>query len=627
MKNLSLLLICFALVQNTYSTTFITENGFKSVWLWQLSNTSVTEDKGITLSYQNTNYYKSPDTLWIGKNINNQIYLGTAETATIYQLDQNYQPTEIFTSSNHSLISAIVPDNNGLLVAVSPESCLVHLDNAHQVISNTPVPNTYIWDVIPNPKGGFDILTGLSADVYTYHNYELSSPITIKTEDHLLKGLYVGDTLWVLGERGLYKKNNDQFIAVAMIEGDASSFVYTNGTFYIAHTVTIEKNSANNQQEQYVSKLSSVSASTGLVQEIYSASGFYFTSIHIFDKQIILGADQFYVIYDLVTKKSLFSGLGESKVLELFTRGQELIAITSSSLWGINKSQSSEGAFVSEVYDAGNTAIWGAFVAQMSTPANTSVKFFVQGGVTKDPEYWSDWVALTNNQKIPIPSARYLRYKAVLSTTDAKALPYVHTVKFPYTQLNLPPVINSTRISLEDRNLVFSWSASDANQDSLEYTIYLAEDGMPKIKLGVQTNTNFTFPLSSYPSGTKNITLVVSDRPSNSDQTALTSEFTSLPVMFDGEVPIISDIAVTKQGDTAKISFSVTDQHSIITSVNYILDGKTTVKLIPNDGIFDSLKEDFSFEIPLTEATFLQISVRDASNNRATKGTTLLPRI
>ncbi len=627
-KNILNFIFCtFILVQTSHATTFITENGFKDVWLWQLSNTTVTQEKGISLAQNSTNYYKSSDTLWTGKFINDSIYIGTAETATLYKLDNNYQPTEVFSSSNHSLISAIIPDQNGLLIAVSPESCLVHLDSDHQVLSNTSLQNTYIWDIVPNPQGGFDILTGLSAEVYTYNNHELSPPLSIATEEHLLKGMYVNDTLWVLGEKGLYKKQNNQFIAIAMFEGDASSFVYTNGNFYIAHTVTVEENPANNQPETLISKLSSVSAQTGLIQELYSLQNFYFTSINIFGQQIVLGADQFYAFYDLVTKKSFFSSLGENKILDLFIKGSELIALTSESLWGIHNDISTEGSFISEVYDAGNTAVWGEFTSQISTPPNTSVQFFVQSGVTEDPTYWGDWVSITNHQKIPTPSSRYLRYKVVLASTDKTSVPYIHSVKFPYTQLNIPPTINNTKISYENKNIVFSWRATDANKDNLEYTIYLAEDGMPKVQLKKQSETNFVFPQANYPSGIKKITLVVSDRPSNSDQTALTSEFTSLPIMFDGESPVISDLDITKQNDKAIVKFSVSDKHSIIESASYIINGNKTVKLVPVDGIFDSKTEEFTFEITLDKATFLQVSVKDSHNNISSRGVTLLPEV
>ncbi|MGL5956726.1 MAG: hypothetical protein ACRC0X_09075, partial [Brevinema sp.] len=449
-----------------------------------------------------------------------------------------------------------------------------------------------------------------------------------ETEDHLLEGIYVGNTLWVLGEKGLYKKDQDRFIAIASFQGNASSFVYTNDTFYIIHTLTIE--ASNNQQEQIISKLSSVSAQTGLIEELYSLQRFYFTSINIFDKQIILGADQFglYAFYDLVTQTSYYSSLGEGKILEIFPKNQELVLLTSdtSALWSIDRALSTEGSFVSEVYDATHTAVWGNFNAQISTPPNTRVQFFVQGGVTPNPKYWSDWVSITNMQQVPIPATRYIRYKAIL-TSDQKAIPYVHSVAFPFTQLNIKPVIDSTKIEQKSNNITFSWTASDANKDLLEYDIFLAEDGLPKIKINQQPlqETNFIFPKEMYPSGYKKITLVANDRPSNSDQTTLTTEYNSLPIMFDGEVPMISDFKVTKTAKNALIEVIVEDQHSIIKEAGYIINGNQTIRLIPTDGIFDSQTESFTFEIPLEEPVFIQLYTVDVALNKSVKGMTVLP--
>lgn len=630
-----LFLVTLLISQLTFATEtkFISDQGFNKVWLWQLSNSTVNQEKGLSLSSQSTKLYTNSQLIWTGKYINNDFYIGTAETASVIKLNPSYEEEQtIFTSSNHALISAIVPDKNGLLIAASPESTLYHLDNTYKQISNTSLSNTYIWDIIPNPTGGFDILTGLKAEVYTYNNYVLSKPLTIETEEHLLKGMYVNNTLWILGEKGLYKKQNDKLIAVTTFQGDASGFVYTNNSFYVLHTITVEANPANNQVEQITSKLSRVSADTGLIEELYSLQGSYFTSIHLHNKKVFIGADQYglYISYDLVTKKNYYASLGAGKILEIFSKGQELQMLTSdsSALWSLSHNIATEGKFVSEVYDAGNVATWGKFTAQVSTPPNTSIQFFVQHGVTSNPNYWGEWIAITNNQKLPISPTRYMRYKATIKS-DGKKAPYIHSIKFPYTELNIAPTITSTKIEPKENSIHFSWTAIDANMDSLEYNIWLASDGLPSVKLTEKpiTDTNFIFSQQLLPAGTKKITLIASDRPSNSDQTQLTAEFSSLPIMFDGEIPLISTININKKEKTALVSFSAQDAHSTIKEAFYTINGHTRVNIIPTDGIFDSQNENFSFEVPNKEVSFIQITIIDQASNKATKGTTLLPTI
>ncbi|MDK2818288.1 MAG: hypothetical protein KFW21_02430 [Spirochaetota bacterium] len=611
------------------TTSFITDNKFNNLWLWQLSNTTVTQEKGISLSKETTKNFQTSQLLWTGVYINNSFYLGTAEESKILKIDRDFKETEIFSSSNHSIISSIVAENDGILFAASPESTLYHLNKNYSIVSNTSLSNSYVWDIVPNPKGGYYILTGLSATVYEYNNFTLSNPIIIDVEEHLLQGLYVNDTLWVLGEKALYKKQNDRFIAIALFEGTASGFTYTNNNFYIIHSVTQEENPATGQPEQIISKLTSISLS-GAIETLYELNGFYFTSVGIFNNNIVIGADQFglYIMYDIITKKSYYSGLGEGKILELFNVNNSLMLLSSdtSALWTMKNTISSTGSFTSEVYDAGNIASWGNFFTKVSTPPNTSIQFFVQSGVTTNPKYWEDWKEISANQKITTPMAQYIRYKAILKSDGIK-MPYVEEVKFPYTQLNLKPSINNIDIELTEQNIIINWSASDPNDDTLEYDIYLAEDGLPKIKINQKkiTSTNFTFAKNSYPTGYKKITLIVSDRPSNSDKTALTSDYTSIPIMFDSEAPIISNINLKKSTKSVEVSFSVSDTHSIIKETSYIINGSTTIKLVPIDGIFDSKKESFLFNIPLDTALFLQISTQDDSNNNTTKGVTLLP--
>lgn len=631
MKKLFLTMILISQYTLATETTFISDQGFSQVWLWQLSNTTVNQEKGISLSKQHNKLYSNTQLLWTGKYINNNLYLGTAETASIIKIDNKYQEKQIFSSSNHALISAIAPEKDGLLISASPESKLYHLDKNHKQITNTTISNTYIWDIIPNPKGGFDILTGLRATVYSYSNYQLSNPINIDTEEHLLKGVYIDDTLWVLGEKGLYKKQQDKFVAIAQFEGDASGFVYTNNNFYILHTITIEANPVNNQAEQIISKLSRIDKNSGLIEELYSLEGSYFTSIHLHNKQIFIGADQYglYIAYDLVTKKNYYANLGTGKILEIFSKGSELQMLTSdaSALWSVGENLSTEGSFISEVYDANNTATWGQFSAQISTPPNTHIEFFIQHGVTENPEYWGDWIAINNNQKLPIPPTRYMRYKAVIRS-DGKKIPYLHSIEFPYTELNIAPTIISTKIENKENTIYFSWSANDANKDSLEYDIWLAEDGLPSIKLNNSPikNTNYTFTQNKFPAGMKKIKLVASDRPSNSDSTQLTAEFTSTPIMFDGENPMLTNFEVKKIGKKAIITFTAKDLHSNIHQVFYTINGKKQVRLLPIDGIFDQKEEKFSFEILNTEASFIQVTIIDSADNSATKGTTILPK-
>ncbi len=629
MRKLLLIFLCAS--AHATETVFIQDRGFESIWLWQLSNTTSIPEKGISLSSQSTNLFDTPELLWTGSMIGGNIYLGTAETASIFLLDSSYKSETIFSSSNHAIISSIKQDGSGIIFAASPDPKLYVLDSSHKETTNISFSNTFIWDIVPSPQGGWDILTGLKAEVYEYKNGTLSDPIEIQNEEHILAGLYIGDTLWVLGEKALYQKTNGKFTALAAFEGSASDFIYTNGSFYVLHTVTVKANPAAKQEEQVTSKLSKVEPATGLVEELYSMPRFYLNSIAFFDNQIIMGADQYglYVFYDLTDKNSHFSSLGTGKIVDILHKGSELILVTAdkSALWALQDSAASAGSFISKVYDAGASAKWGEFQAKITAPQHTAVKFFIQSGVTLDPEYWSDWIEITNKQMLPSTPHRYMRYKAELSSTSPDAVPYVHSIAFPYTQYNLPPSFNGSTVEQKNGDMVISWNASDPNSDKLEYTVFLAQDGMPSIQITENpiTATNYAFKLASYPSGYKRIKVIASDRPSNSENTALTAELNTIPLMFDTIPPTITNFNVAKSAGKAIITFTALDTDSVINSASYIIDGTREYRLAPIDGIFDSQEEQFSFTVDLNKALFLQIKITDKAENTALHGETILP--
>jgi len=627
------LLYFFFLVNpfNLFSTEtqFITEDNYSNIWLWQLSNTTLTENQGIALSYDSTLNYKTPRLLWTGKKVLDNIYLGTADSASIIKLDSNYKEKVIYTNKEKSLVSAIALTNDIILASTSPESELISFNNKDEIITNIGLSNNYVWDIIPNLDEGFDIMTGIPAEVYHYStNHKLSEPIDISNEEHILKGLYINNELWVLGEKALYKKQNDKFIAIASINGMATGFTYTNGFIYIISSLT-PKDSANSNKQEVTSLLSKISVN-GTIEELFSLQGFYFTAIDIYNDKIVIGGDQFglYILYDINTSEKKFSSLGSGKILDIISNNNTLQILSSdpSGIWTIHNKLALEGCFISEVYDTKNLSSWGEFSSKFKKFPNTSIKFYIQSGVVEDPLYWMDWVLVNPGEKITIPNGRYIRYKAILNS-DGNNSPYIYSVKFPYTQLNLSPIINSISIIQSNEALNISWDITDPNNDCLEYNLYLSEENInQKIKLNSNpiTNTNYILPNKLFPSGDKRILIIASDRPSNSDSTALEVEYISNPITFDSDLPIISDYNITQKENNVIINFTINDMTSIIKEVSYFINGENQTYIIPDDKIFDSKSEHFTITIPINDIIFFQVHAKDATDNTSSKGITIL---
>lgn len=628
MKKLTFVFLFLIIQVSAFSveTKFISSKGFQNIWLWQLSNTSVLDKEYISLPNQTTQRYSTPHLLWSAEKINNNFYFGTGESAAIIKLSPNNSEEIIYSNANQSLVGGIKPYKNGILAGVSPDSQLIYLDNNNKIVTNISLSNNYIWDIVSTGTDSAYILTGMSAAVYEFKNDILSSPITLSNEEHLIKGLYIDKTLWVLGENGLYQLSNNNFIAIASFNGTASGFTYKNNKFYITLSDS-SKNIEDPKKDKIQSSLISVNKN-GVTETLFATEGFYFTGIGNFKDFIVVGGDQFgfYAFYDLVTKKTEFANLGVGKIIDIFDDNGKLLLLTSdaSGLWQIEDQLASEGSFISEVYDTGNVSQWGEFIANISTPPNTSISFFIQSGVTKDTSLWDNWQPISNGQKITVKDARFIRYKAILKSNN-KAKPYVYDINFAYAQHNISPIINNLSIVQSNKNSVLAWNAFDPNNDQMEYDIYLAEDGLQKIKITPTPipSTNFIINQDLFPSGYKRITVVASDKPSNTSSSYLTAEYNSIPILFDNEGPMIEKINVDKK--RKKVSVSVTDNLSYIKGFVAIINGTEELFILPVDKMFDNKTENFVFDIPLEETTFLQISVIDSLNNISSKGLTIIP--
>ncbi|MGL5255175.1 MAG: hypothetical protein ACRC9L_09320 [Brevinema sp.] len=609
-------------VLSAVETRTISESGYQNLWLWQLSNTSLVNREGIALANESSKVFSTPSLLWTSSIIGGTMYYGAADTARIFMVENNTENT-IYSNTNKTLISIIAPSQNGFVAASGPDAEFLVFSSGGALTTNIGLSNTYIWDVALRPDNGFDVLASLPAQIYTYTNGQLSETTSFPEEDHLLRGQYINTTLWILSEKALYKKEGSKITAVAAFNGTAASFVYHDNKFYVIQSVTTPpKNSS--EKEQVVSSLISVTPE-GLTEELLSLQGFFFTAVNADNNTVYIGGNQYglTISYDIPSRNSHFSSLGTGKVLSIRPQGDNLMMLTAdeSALWTLYNRPAVKGEFISEVYDTQVTSQWGEFTASASILPGTSVQYYVQTGVIPNTDYWSDWVPVAPGSKIGAPEGRYIRYRAVLNSSQGRS-PVVYGISFPYTQRNLAPKME--RISAERRpgTVLVTWAASDPNRDTLSYDIFMHEIGRERVKINGEplTATNYTFYNEQFPSGKKRITVVASDIQSNAPETALKAELTTLPITFDSEAPVIGDFKIERNvaDKTAVVSFTATDGYSPIQVVSYLINGRNPKNIRPIDEIFDSLTESFRIRVPF--GIYLQFQVTDTAGNTASKG-------
>ena len=369
---------------------------------------------------------------------------------------------------------------------------------------------------------------------------------------------------------------------------------------------------------------------------------------------------------------ALLPDTGESKVY---------FAATShpAKIYRLDFSLAETGAYTSKAFDAKQKSQWGNLHPDGDAPSGTQLEFSSRSGNTEKPEKtWSDWSetnSLSPEIAITSPSARYLQYR-VLFQRDAdspSATAQLRRMDFYYQNFNAAPVIS--RIAVHPEGIGVSkmptpqieapamnleqllgsdsgtspaanpalaalaammshpplkvtrspglctvvWEASDPNGDKLTYSVAIrAEADKQWTTLVDKTeDTFYSFDTTGFREGLYFIKIIASDLPSNTPDTAMTTEATSEAFMIDNTPPVLTVKKQEVTKDHARIVVDAVDGASVISSASYSLDGKDEVALRPDDLIFDSTNELFTIEFNgLSQGThsFLMRAQDEAKN-------------
>ncbi|HJU55152.1 MAG TPA: hypothetical protein VJ715_11290, partial [Pyrinomonadaceae bacterium] len=317
----------------------------------------------------------------------------------------------------------------------------------------------------------------------------------------------------------------------------------------------------------------------------------------------------------------------------------------------------------SPVRDAKLVATWG----RIWWRGRGTVELQTRTGNSERPDAtWSEWSVPYKDPagaQIASPRARFIQWRAVLKApagaAGASAQTMMEDVSLAYLPRNVAPeVISITAlpvgVSLQpiiqiqaDPNIETSgldpalfgagaqvpprrvfqrgarslqWQAEDRNNDTLEYSLYyrsLNESDFRLLKEKLRENF-YTVDAAALADGRYVFRVVATDAPDNPGGQALTSERTSEPVDVDNTPPVVR-AAGTPQvaGDHVRAAFEAEDVTGMVKRADYSVDGAAWRSAYPDDGIADSPRERYSFDLPLTGPGEHTISLRayDLSGN------------
>ena len=341
----------------------------------------------------------------------------------------------------------------------------------------------------------------------------------------------------------------------------------------------------------------------------------------------------------------------------------QLVLVTSNPgrLVRTSAERATTGTYHSVVRDAGNVATWGTLTWQNVGDPNAIVISTRSGNAETPDETWSDWSAPygeATGSPISSPPARFLQWRAILNGTAAEA-PLLSSVTAAYLPRNTPPRVASVTVhppgtvfqrtfppdpgiagfdgglpdqpvaagtgspangastplgrALYERGLLtIAWEAEDGDQDRLRYEVlYRRDTELDWTMLASEvSDTYLVWDTTSVPGGQYRIRVIATDELSNSPATRLTDYLDTRTFNIDNAPPEVVLSSVTRDGTTIRVAFVVRDDDSLVSQVEYSIDGTDWTLAYPADGITDSRVETFNLELADVDPSARSIVVR-----------------
>lgn len=405
-------------------------------------------------------------------------------------------------------------------------------------------------------------------------------------------------------------------------------------------------------------------------------------------EKILLGTGNKGKIFQL-EGESLYTSLLKAQATQvtafLRARKSALYAATSNigTLHEVGGEYEAEGSFESDVFDARHFSRWGRVFWNAESPAGTAIALYTRSGNADNPDRnWAPWASVpsTNGngragQPSSSPGARFIQWKAVLTTSSGGSTPWVDTVEVAYFPKNIKPVIEDVELTqpgyrfqagapgavVQPAQQTISlppigqsraqssgpvvrfeapaqlqaqkgaqgvrWAARDENDDTLHYSVFIRgkDERTWKVLKEKITDKHHWWDATAFPDGIYYVKVVATDAPSNAEQDALKDERESGPFEIDNTPPQITALKAAMEGGKLRVSFHAADARTPVKKAEYSLNGSDWRLVLPADQLADGLEEDYSFVVPDSGPGEQTIAVRvyDRIENLAVEKTVL----
>ncbi len=573
------------------------------------------------------------------------IYLGTGDKGRIIKVDENGQATLFFDSPETDIVSIIIDNKDNIYAGSSPDGIIYKIEQNRVPTTFFKSEEKYIWSMTFDSSDNLYAGTGINGKIYKISPDGKGEVVYDSTETHIKCLLNYNDSIYAGGEGGgiIYKISDGKaFVIYDTSEKEISSLVIgSDGNIY-ASAISGDGGQQQREQEGQPSSVREERKAIiyqithdGVATAIWQSPSPIIFSMIADDDKLLVGTGNDGNIY-LVEKNgewTTISDCEEAQVIALYRdrNTNEILLATGNpaKVYKLSNNYVKEGTFESKKYDASVISKWGNIFWDSELVANTSIVLSTRSGNTEKPDdTWSNWseeYADSNGTAITSPPARFIQWRAKLTSADGTVTPILRRVSIAYLQKNLKPYFESVTIgSDQDKQeqqprrpgtdgsqsktetvpmngkRVIKWQVKDPNEDTLEYSIFfkgIEERNWKLLKDELKT-TSYPIDTESFPDGIYQIKIVATDSPSNPKDIALSEEEISEKFIIDNTPPVVLDLEVARSADGKyTITGRAEDVTGYIKSLVYSIDGGNWKPIYPSDQVFDSKKETFSFPI------------------------------
>lgn len=567
--------------------------------------------------------------VWRAVTGNNGLYVATGPNARVFRVGANGQGQLVYDGGSGEILTIAADARGAIFFATTPGGLVYRILRGNPALICS-TGSAYVHSLLPAPDGSLLCGTGDKGQLLRI------SPTGNREVVFSARQAHITALCWLIPGRDLLVGTAPDGIVYRLHfrqgrAGPEVSILYDTPLDEVRAIVSIEDKvfAGGNPSEGNTADSAAVFAvdTTGVCRWQWRCPDSSVFDLAADGERVLVATGNRGLLYGLDRngRTELVRQLDEPQALCLVTsRGGTLIGTgTPARLYRLGPGKADSGYVSPPPFDCANPARFGRFESRAAVPAGTEVGFQFRSGNSSQPDSsWHPWVAAA--ERVASPPARFLQWRARLSTRFPERSPELARVDVWFEPANVAPVVSSISVAgpswadalqgvAKPRREV-TWIASDPESDSLAYDLYLrAESDSRWVRIAEQlAEARFELDTRALPDGWFELKVVASDRPARSAQAALEGELVSSAFLVDNTPPRVIDLKVRN----GQAQFSAVDELSAIRACRISVNAGEWKPAVPQDGMFDSREEKFAVPVELEPgANTVAVWVSDAQGN------------